>query len=179
MKETIYNLLAQQGDMTWQQITMHILVSAVIGLFIFISYVISHKGTIYSKKFGVTLIVLTVMTGTVMTVIGNNIALSLGMVGALSIVRFRTAIKDSRDTVYIFWTIIVGICCGVGDYLVAAVGSSAIFLIFLIMGAIRSDNRMLLIIRAKRSRCKYRIPDLSLFWDWCRSSGKKYDRGEC
>ena len=144
MKETIYNLLAQQGDMTWQQITMHILVSAVIGLFIFISYVISHKGTIYSKKFG----------GTVMTVIGNNIALSLGMVGALSIVRFRTAIKDSRDTVYIFWTIIVGICCGVGDYLVAAVGSSAIFLIFLIMGAIRSDNRMLLIIRAKRSRCE-------------------------
>ena len=108
MKETIYNLLTQQGDMTWQQITMHILVSAVIGLFIFISYVISHKGTIYSKKFGVTLIVLTVMTGTVMTVIGNNIALSLGMVGALSIVRFRTAIKDSRDTVYIFWTIIVG-----------------------------------------------------------------------
>ena len=86
-----------------------------------------------------------------MTVIGNNIALSLGMVGALSIVRFRTAIKDSRDTVYIFWTIIVGICCGVGDYLVAAVGSSAIFLI---MGAIRSDNRMLLIIRAKRSRCE-------------------------
>lgn len=73
------------------------------------------------------------MTGTVMTVIGNNIALSLGMVGALSIVRFRTAIKDSRDTVYIFWTIIVGICCGVGDYLVAAVGSSAIFLIFLIV----------------------------------------------
>ena len=97
------------------------------------------------------------MTGTVMTVIGNNIALSLGMVGALSIVRFRTAIKDSRDTVYIFWTIIVGICCGVGDYLVAAVGSSAIFLIFLIMGAIRSDNRMLLIIRAKRSRCENRV----------------------
>ena len=96
MKETIYNLLAQQGDMTWQQITMHILVSAVIGLFIFISYVISHKGTIYSKKFGVTLIVLTVMTGTVMTVIGNNIALSLGMVGALSIVRFRTAYSFIR-----------------------------------------------------------------------------------
>ena len=127
MKETIYNLLTQQGDMTWQQITMHILVSAVIGLLIFISYVISHKGTIYSKKFGVTLVVLTVMTGTVMTVIGNNIALSLGMVGALSIVRFRTAIKDSRDTVYIFWTIIVGICCGVGDYLVAAVGKFCYF----------------------------------------------------
>lgn len=93
MKETIYNLLTQQGDMTWQQITMHILVSAVIGLFIFISYVISHKGTIYSKKFGVTLVVLTVMTGTVMTVIGNNIALSLGMVGALSIRAFSNCNK--------------------------------------------------------------------------------------
>ena len=62
--------------------------------------------------------------------------------------------RKFRLWVYIFWTIIVGICCGVGDYLVAAVGSSAIFLIFLIMGAIRSDNRMLLIIRAKRSRCE-------------------------
>lgn len=50
MKETIYNLLAQQGDMTWQQIIMHILVSAVIGLFIFISYVISHKGTRFTAK---------------------------------------------------------------------------------------------------------------------------------
>ena len=74
---------------------------------------ISHRGTIYSKKFNVSLVVLTVLTSMVMTVIGNNVALSLGMVGALSIVRFRTAIKDSRDTVYIFWTIIVGICCGV------------------------------------------------------------------
>ena len=64
---------------------------------------------------------LTVITTTVMIVIGNNIALSLGMVGALSIVRFRTAIKDSRDTVYIFWAIVVGICCGAGDYVVAAV----------------------------------------------------------
>ena len=86
-----------------------------------------------------------------MTVIGNNIALSLGMVGALSIVRFRTALKDSRDTAYVFWTIIVGICCGVGDYLVAAIGSTAIFLILLIFGSVRSDTRMLLIIRANRN----------------------------
>ena len=151
MKETLYNLLSQQGDMTWQQITMHILVSAELGGLIFLSYVLSHKGTIYSRKFGVTLVVLTVMTGTVMTVIGNNIALSLGMVGALSIVRFRTALKDSRDTAYVFWTIIVGICCGVGDYVVAAAGSTAIFLVFLLFGAVRSDTRMLLVVRADRN----------------------------
>ena len=151
MKETLYNLLSQQGDMTWQQITVHILVSAALGGLIFLSYVLSHKGTIYSRKFGVTLVVLTVMTGTVMTVIGNNIALSLGMVGALSIVRFRTALKDSRDTAYVFWTIIVGICCGVGDYVVAAAGSTAIFLVFLLFGAVRSDTRMLLVVRADRN----------------------------
>lgn len=151
MKETLYNLLSQQGDMTWQQITMHILVSAALGGLIFLSYVLSRKGTIYSRKFGVTLVVLTVMTGTVMTVIGNNIALSLGMVGALSIVRFRTALKDSRDTAYVFWTIIVGICCGVGDYVVAAAGSTAIFLVFLLFGAVRSDTRMLLVVRADRN----------------------------
>ena len=98
MKEKIYSLFAEQGDMPWEQILANIGVSALIGMFIFISYAISHRGTIYSKKFNASLVILTVLTGTVMTVIGNNIALSLGMVGALSIVRFRTAVKDSRDT---------------------------------------------------------------------------------
>ena len=147
MKSYLYDLLKYQGDLTWQQIFSNVGFSAVLGFVIFLSYFFSHRGTLYSKKFNVTLVALTVMTGTVMTVIGNNIALSLGMVGALSIVRFRTAIKDSRDTVYIFCTIIAGICCGVGDYFVASVGSTVIFLVLLVLGAIRSDTRMLLIIR--------------------------------
>lgn len=152
MKEKIYSLFAEQGDMPWEQILANIGVSALIGMFIFISYAISHRGTIYSKKFNASLVILTVLTGTVMTVIGNNIALSLGMVGALSIVRFRTAVKDSRDTVYIFWAIITGICCGVGDYTVAAVGGAVTFAVILVLGLIKSDNRILLIVRADRSR---------------------------
>ncbi len=151
MKSQIYNLIKDQSALTWEQIMGNILFSAIIGLVIFISYAISHKGTIYSKKFNVSLVVLTVLTSMVMTVIGNNIALSLGMVGALSIVRFRTAIKDSRDTVYIFWTIIVGICCGAGDYVVASIGSSVVFIIFLLLGAIKNNNRMLVIIKSKRN----------------------------
>lgn len=86
-----------------------------------------------------------------MTVIGNNVALSLGMVGALSIVRFRTAIKDSRDTAYIFWTIIVGICCGVGDYFVAGIGTAIVFVMMLIFGAVKNDNRILLVVRGPRN----------------------------
>lgn len=152
MREQIYNLFANQSDMTWEQVLMNLCAAAFLGFLIFISYAISHRGTIYSKKFNASLVALTVLTGTVMTVIGNNIALSLGMVGALSIVRFRTAIKDSRDTVYIFWTIIAGICCGVGDYMVAAIGSTVTFVVLLLLGCIKSDNRMLLIIRAGRSK---------------------------
>ena len=87
-----------------------------------------------------------------MTVIGNSIALSLGMVGALSIVRFRTAIKDSRDTTYIFWAIIVGICCGVSDYYVAAVGSVVVFIVLLLLGRVRNESRILLIIRGSKDK---------------------------
>ena len=152
MRSQIFNLIKDQQTLSWEQIAANILVSGILGFLIFISYMISHRGTIYSKKFNVSLVVLTVLTSMVMTVIGKNVALSLGMAGALSIVRFRTAIKDSRDTVYIFWTIIVGICCGVGDFIVAGIGSAFVFILFLILGAIKNNNRMLVIIRGNRTK---------------------------
>lgn len=151
MKELLYNLLQQTGDLTWETILLNLAMASIMGLVIFLSYLYTHAGTVYSRKFNVSLVMLTVLTATVMTVIGNNLALSLGMVGALSIVRFRTAIKDSRDTAYIFWTIIAGICCGAGDYLVAAIGSAIVFVLLLVLGRVRNDDRMLLIIRAARS----------------------------
>jgi len=152
MRSQLFNLIKSQSALSWEQIAANIIIAGIVGLLIFVSYMISHKGTIYSKKFNVSLVVLTVLTSMVMTVIGNNVALSLGMVGALSIVRFRTAIKDSRDTVYIFWTIIVGICCGVGDYVVASIGSGVVFILLLIFGAIKNNNRMLVIIRGSRTK---------------------------
>ena len=134
MKEQLYQLFqGTTGAPTVEDLLLRVGVSVVIGLAIFVSYWISHAGTIYSQKFNINLITLTILTATVMTVIGNNIALSLGMVGALSIVRFRTAIKDPRDTTYIFWAIICGICCGVGMFLAAAIGSVAVFVVLLIL----------------------------------------------
>ena len=139
MKQTIFQLLKEQGDLTFEQIFTRVGMTALLALVIFASYTLSHRGAIYSRKFNVSLVILAVLTGTVMIVIGNNIALSLGMVGALSIVRFRTAIKDSRDTMYLFWSIIVGICCGVGSF----------------FGTVRNDSRVLVIIRgARRSELK-------------------------
>lgn len=151
MREYLLQLLETSGgELSIGAIVLRLAFAVVIGGFIFLSYRLSHSGSIYSVKFNVSLVTLTVVTTTVMIVIGNNIALSLGMVGALSIVRFRTAIKDSRDTVYIFWAIVVGICCGSGDYLVASVGSAFVFLVLLFFGRIRNDNRVLLILRAAR-----------------------------
>ena len=103
MKEELYQLLQGSSSVIGlEDALIRICFAIVLGLAIFVSYWISHAGTIYSQKFNVNLVTLTVLTTTVMMVIGSSIALSLGMVGALSIVRFRTAIKDPRDTTYIF-----------------------------------------------------------------------------
>ena len=151
MRETILELLESAGQLDLQTIVLRLLIGTVIAFFIYVSYMLSHEGSIYSKKFNVSLMALTIITTAVMIVIGNNIALSLGMVGALSIVRFRTAIKDSRDTVYIFCAIVAGICCGAGDFLVAAGGSAFTFLVLLLFGRIKNDDRLLLIIRGSRA----------------------------
>lgn len=152
MNKYLFELINSAGNLSMQDVFLRISMSAILGIIVYLSYRFSHTGTIYSAKFNITLLTLTVLTATVMTVIGNNVALSLGMVGALSIVRFRTSIKDSRDTVYIFWTIIIGICCGVGDFIVAAVGSAIVFLVLLIFGRIKNEHRLLLIIRCARDR---------------------------
>lgn len=108
MKQLLRHVFEQRGTLSFQDVLLHIVAAALLSIVIYMSYTYTHTGTAYSKKFNVSLMTLTVLTATVMTVIGNNVALSLGMVGALSVVRFRTAIKDSRDTVYIFGRLWLG-----------------------------------------------------------------------
>ncbi|MEG2137164.1 MAG: DUF4956 domain-containing protein [Oscillospiraceae bacterium] len=145
------NLMQQIQSLSVTEILVQLSIASVLGFVIYLSYFLSHSGTVYSRKFNTSLVTLTVLTTIVMTAIGNNVALSLGMVGALSIVRFRTAIKDSRDTVYIFWAVVVGLACGVGDYITAGIGSTVVFFVLLILGQVKNENRMLLIIRGARS----------------------------
>ena len=151
MRNILVDMLAQSGALTIQDIAVRIVAATLLSIVIYISYWYTHAGTSYSKKFNISLITLTILTCTAMTVIGNNIALSLGMAGALSIVRFRTAVKDSRDTVYIFWAVIIGLCSGVGDFWKAIIGSGAVAIILLFMGRVRNENRILLIIKAQKS----------------------------
>lgn len=148
MKEQLFNYLNGSAKaLTINDILINFLVAVILGMVIYISYRLSHSGAVYSARFNVSLVMLTLITALVMNVIGNNISLSLGMVGALSVVRFRTAIKDPRDTAYVFWAIAVGICCGVSDYMVAGIGSAVIFFFLLIFGAVQSNEKYLLIVR--------------------------------
>ena len=150
MKEVLYNSLSNATNgLTITDVIVNFLAAAVIACLIYISYRISHSGPVYSERFNVSIVMLTLVTTLVMNVIGNNIALSLGMVGALSIVRFRTAIKDPRDTAYIFWGIAVGICCGVSDYLIAAIGSALIFAFLILFGFIRANGCIMVIVNCE------------------------------
>ena len=103
-----------------------------IGLFIFYIYKKTYQGVMYSSSFGVTLIALTMITSQVILAVTSNVVLSLGMVGALSIVRFRTAIKEPLDIAFLFWSIAVGIILAAGMIPLAVIGSVIIGLILLL-----------------------------------------------
>ncbi|HJP17802.1 MAG TPA: DUF4956 domain-containing protein [Nitrospinota bacterium] len=92
--------------------------SLLIGLFVILIYQYTHRGLNYEKSFLITLVMMAPIIAVVMMLIGSNLALSLGMVGALSIIRFRTVIKDSRDMIYLFWAIAIGLGCGTHNWLV-------------------------------------------------------------
>lgn len=152
MKEYLYEeLLNTTGSLSLRDVIINFAAACIISILIYTSYRMTHSGAVYSKKFNVSLVMLTLITTLVMNVIGNNIALSLGMVGALSIVRFRTAIKDSRDTAYIFWAIAVGICCGVSDYLVAGIGTFVIFLFLVGFGIVKDNERIMIVMKMDSS----------------------------
>ncbi len=104
----------------------------VIGLFIFVVYKKTFNGVMYSAGFGVSLIALTMITTLVILAVTSNIVLSLGMVGALSIVRFRTAIKEPLDIAYLFWAIAAGIVLGAGMIPLAVFGSLSIGVILVV-----------------------------------------------
>ena len=103
-----------------------------IGLFIFFVYKKTYQGVMYSSSFGTTLIALTMITTLVILAVTSNVVLSLGMVGALSIVRFRTAIKEPLDIAFLFWSIAVGIVLAAGMIPLAVIGSVVIGMILLL-----------------------------------------------
>lgn len=153
MKTTLLNYLLENSSvLTFEQVILNFATVIVLSFCIYISYKYSCSRIVYSARFNASLVMLAIITTLVMSCIGNNVALSLGMVGALSIVRFRTAIKDARDAAYIFWAIAVGICCGVSDYRIAGIGTLYMFIILLVVGNVQNNTRYLLVVRSQRGK---------------------------
>lgn len=110
-----------------------LLLSFALGLFVFEIYKRTFKGVMYSRSFGITLVALAMITDLAILTVTSNVVLSLGMVGALSIVRFRTAIKDPIDIAYLFWSIVIGIMLGAGMLPLAVFGSVFVGIIFVFL----------------------------------------------
>ena len=111
---------------------MALILAFGLGLFIFFVYKKTFTGVMYSSSFGVTLIAMTMITTVVILAVTSNVVLSLGMVGALSIVRFRTAIKEPLDIAFLFWSLTAGITLAAGMIILALAGSIAIGIVLLL-----------------------------------------------
>lgn len=114
------------GNLSALDILFGLLTAFAAGFFIYWIYKLTYRGVLYSPSFNATLLLMTMITALVIMTISTNVVLSLGMVGALSIVRFRTAIKDPMDIVFMFWAIATGISSGAGLYLLTVLGAAVI-----------------------------------------------------
>jgi len=128
------------------EIILNLGVSFIVGLFIFYVYKKTFQGVLYQRSFNVSLVAITMVITLIIMTISGNLVLSLGMVGALSIVRFRTPIKDPVDLVFIFWAITVGIANGVGYFNISIIGSIVMTIVLLFMTRKAEDEQPYLLV---------------------------------
>ena len=151
MKKVLEALAEMQVKMPIETVLLVLLVAFLVSLIIFLTYKNTYSGVMYNPRFNVSLIMITMITTMVMVVIGSNISVSLGMVGALSIIRFRTAVKDPRDTAFIFWCVVSGLACGTQNYTIVLVGSLVICIILFIFKRIAvNGNKYVVIVKGEK-----------------------------
>lgn len=156
------------SNITTPDILVTLGITVLVSLYIFVVYYLATKRTFYNKSFNVSLAVLAVITASILLAMQSNLVISLGMVGALSIVRFRTAVKDPKDLVFLFWSISVGIICGAGMYEIAVISSLVITIgIFALELTPIGNASMLLVINCKKLDAEKEI--LEKTGEYCKS----------
>lgn len=150
-----------------------------LGIFIFLIYKKTYTGVMYSSSFGVTLIALTMITTLVILAVTSNVVLSLGMVGALSIVRFRTAIKEPLDIAFLFWSIAAGIVLAAGMIPLAVIGSVLIGLILLVFVNRKShSNPYIVVVQCENHESEKKTKEyLDKMTNRCVVKGKTAQKG--
>ena len=124
------------GDLTAASIALTLGIAVVLGLYIYFVYRLSARGGFYNRNFNRSLATMPVITAAILLAMQSNLVISLGMVGALSIVRFRNAVKDAGDLTYLFWSISVGIVAGAGLYVLAVILSLCVTVLVLVLDLI-------------------------------------------
>ena len=123
-----------------------LLLAIALGAFIYFVYQRFFTGVVYSRSFAMTLVGMSILTAMVTLAISTNVVISLGMVGALSIVRYRTAVKDPMDLLYLFWAITTGITVGAGMYILAIVTAVVIFGMLLVFSRMQHQGKVYIVI---------------------------------
>lgn len=140
------SFLQETGNLTTAGFLMSLIAAFLCGMIIYFVYRYFYKGVIYNNNFNILLVMTSMITCFIVIVISSNVVLSLGMVGALSIVRFRTAIKDPLDVGFLFWTVAVGITCGAGLYIISLAATIAIAGVYILLVKVRNRKRVYLLI---------------------------------
>lgn len=148
-------------DITTAKIAATLFVAALLALYVFAIYRLVTRKVFYSKNFNISLAAMSIITAAIILAMQSNLVISLGMVGALSIIRFRTAIKDPMDLVFMFWSISIGIICGAGLYEVALVTSVAVTIFILVLDMVPvSKAPMMLVINSSQMDGEQKILDV-------------------
>ena len=146
------------AEITYRSVAIALLVTMVLGLYIFLVYRVLTRKTFYSKNFNISLVIVALITSTIIVTIQSSVVVSLGMVGALSIVRFRTAIKDPMDLAFLFWAISIGIICGAGFAFFAVLLSLAVTFALIVLDQLPvAKAPMILIVNAEDLEAEERI----------------------
>ena len=141
-----FDLSSQLANLSLPHILVSMGAAALCGVIIYLVYRFFYRGVVYSDNLNILLIMITVITSFIIMTISANIVLSLGMVGALSIVRFRSAVKDPLDIGFLFWGIASGLTCGAGLYFVALVGTALIAVLYIVLHFCKKEKKSYLLI---------------------------------
>ncbi len=141
-----FDLSTQFANLSLPRILLAMLTATVCGLIIYWVYRLFYRGVVYSDNFNILVLLITVVTAFIIMTISANLVLSLGMVGALSIIRFRSAIKDPLDIGFLFWGVAAGITAGAGLYFVALIGTVFVAILYIVLTLIKKPRRSYLLV---------------------------------
>lgn len=156
IKSSVYESLGGGTNLSARSILLLLAIAALLGIYIFMVYKLSSKSAFYSKDLNVTLAGMPIIVAAIMIAMQSNLLVSLGMVGALSIVRFRNAVKNPMDLLYLFWSISAGIIAGVGLYLLSFVLCIVMTILLLVLDMVPNAKAPdLLVLRAAAVEIDY------------------------